>query len=92
MTRKLVFRVHVIRRMFERHISVKDVRGVLMTGEAIERYDNDKPYPTQLVLGFVGTEPLHVVVANREGEAVVITVYVPGSDQWDSTFKRRKLR
>jgi hypothetical protein len=41
---RLVFRVHAIRRMFQRHISEKEVRHVLETGETIETYPEDRPY------------------------------------------------
>ena len=91
---RLVFRVHAIQRMFDRHIAVKDVRDVLETGELIECYADDEPYPSYLVLGFAGPRPIHVVAANddREERTVVITVYEPTPDQWDSTFKRRRLQ
>ena len=91
---KLVFRVHAIQRMFDRHIAVKNVRDVLETGELIECYADDKPCPSYLVLGFAGPRPIHVVAANddREERTVVITGDEPMADQWDSAFKRRKLQ
>jgi len=42
---RLVFRVHAIRRMFERRISDEDIRYILQTGEVIENYLDDSPYP-----------------------------------------------
>jgi hypothetical protein len=42
---RVVFRVHAIQRMFQRGIDGDDVRHVLTTGEVIERYPNDTPYP-----------------------------------------------
>ena len=42
---RLIFRVHAVRRMFERGISEEDVRAVLATGETIESYPSDTPYP-----------------------------------------------
>ena len=44
---RLVFRVYAIRRMFQRHISEKEVRHVLETGETIETYPEDGPYPSR---------------------------------------------
>ncbi len=89
---KLVFRVHAIERMFQRNISVQDVRGVLETGETIERYPDDWPFPSRLVLGWRHNRPIHVIVADDEkgGEAVVVTVYEPDPQLWDADFKRRK--
>lgn len=88
----LVFRVHAIRRMFERNISVTDVRNALESGEAIEAYPDDKPYPSRLVLGWAGRRPIHVVAADNAaaGEIVVVTVYEPDPAAWDRDFRRRK--
>ena len=61
---RLVFRVHAIQRMFQREISVAHVRQVLSTGEVIESYPDDTPYPSRLVLGWCEGRPLHVVVAD----------------------------
>jgi len=50
---RLVFRVHAIQRMFQRRISEDDdVRHILSTGEVIEAYPNDTPYPSNLILGW----------------------------------------
>ena len=51
---ELVFSVHAIRRMAERDIAVSDVRMVLESGEVIESYPDDQPYPSKLALGSVG--------------------------------------
>jgi len=51
MADKLIFRVHALRRMFEPGIAVDEVRAALDTGETIEQYLEDTPYPSRLVLG-----------------------------------------
>lgn len=78
--------------MFERNITDDDVLAVLADGETIERYDDDKPYPSRLILGFRGDRPLHVVTAynDAEDETIVITVYVPDPARWDSTYRQRR--
>ena len=88
----LVFRVHAVRRMFERGISVEDVRAVIAIGETIATYPDDTPYPSRLILGWRGPRPLHVVAADHEeaDEVIVITVYEPDPAQWDSEFRRRQ--
>ena len=63
----LLFRVHAIERMARRNIGIEDVRAVLDSGEVIEDYPDDFPYPSALVLGWVKNRPLHVVVANLVG-------------------------
>ena len=89
---RLVFRIHAIQRMFQRRINIEDVQHILKTGEVIEEYPDDTPYPSRLVLGWSGTRPLHVVVGdnNEDKETIVITVYEPGSNEWEHGFKRRK--
>jgi hypothetical protein len=88
---KIIFRAHAIIRMFQRHVDEKDVRSVLETGEIIEGYPDDTPYPSRLVLGWLGSRPLHVVAAENiaDNETIVITVYEPGQDKWSPNFKRR---
>jgi hypothetical protein len=89
---RLVFRVHVIQRMFERNISDEDIRSVIEKGETIKEYSDDKPFPSRLMLGKIGTRPLHVVVAeNHEAqETIVITAYEPDEKIWEVDFRSRK--
>lgn len=47
--------------MFERGLSVSDVRQALESGVIIEDYPEDLPYPSRLVLGRVGSRAIHVV-------------------------------
>ena len=91
-TKRLVFRTHAIRRMFQRRISPQEIRHVLETGVIVEEYPDDLPYPSRLVLGWHTTRPLHVVAADNpaEQETIVITVYEPDPDQWELGFTRRK--
>jgi len=90
--KKLIFRVHAVQRMFQRRISEEDVRFVLDTGEMIEEYPEDTPYPSRLILGEREKRPLHVVAAENtlSKETIVITVYEPDPDQWEPGFRRRK--
>jgi hypothetical protein len=88
---KIIFRTHAIIRMFQRRVDERDVRSILETGEVIEAYPDDTPYPSRLVLGWVGNRPLHVVVADNsaDNETIVITVYQPDQDKWSPNFRRR---
>ena len=92
MMHRLVFRVHAIERMFERRITEEDVREVVGKGETIEHYPEDSPYPSRLILGWQGSRPIHVVVADQkeENELIVITVYEPDPALWQPDFRRRK--
>ena len=59
-----------------------------------ETYPEDKPFPSRLVLGWSGSRPVHVVVADNVAaqEAIIITVYHPDAEEWEAGFKRRKRR
>lgn len=48
--------------------------------------------PSRLVLGWRGIRPIHIVAADNlsAGETIIVTVYEPDPQQWDSDFKRRK--
>jgi Domain of unknown function (DUF4258) len=89
---RLVFRVHAIQRIALRGISEAEVRAVLTSGEAIEEYPDDTPYPSRLVLGWVGSRPLHVVAADNpeDEDTIVITAYEPEPNQWEAGFRRRR--
>ena len=91
---RLVFRVHAIQRMFERGIAKEDVRQALSTGKTIEAYPEDQPYPSRLVLGWVGVRPIHVVVADNpvQQETIVVTVYEPDPTKGETGFERRRQR
>ena len=91
---RLVFRVHAIQRMFQRRVSEEEVKQVVSVGETIETYPEDKPFASRLMLGWSGFRPIHVVVADNVAaqEAIIITVYQPDAEEWESGFKRRKCR
>ncbi len=89
---KLIVRVHAIKRMSQRGITVEDVESIIRTGKVIASYPNDAPYPSNLFLGYVGPRPMHVVLAENsvDDESVVITVYEPDTKQWDQDFVKRR--
>lgn len=76
--------------MFERNISVEDIAAVLKTGEVIENYPDDLPYPSRLVLGNAAGRAIHVVFAMAPEVAIVVTCYEPDPELWDEGLRRRK--
>lgn len=89
---KIRFTQHALRRMFDRGISPEDVRTVVMTGDIIEEYPDDIPYPSVLVLGWARNRPRHAVVAwdVAGGECSVVTVYIPDAAMWNDDFRTRR--
>jgi len=85
---------HAIKQMFARSISTEEVITVLHAGEIATEYPDDTPYPSRLMSGRAGMRQIHVVVGyNREEmEGIVITVYEPSVQLWDTDFKTRKPR
>ena len=86
----LVVTQHSRKRFAERGISVDDIGFVIKTGEIIEQYPGDKPFPSCLILGRSGERVLHVV-ASIDGEWVyIITAYAPSPEKWEADWKTRK--
>ncbi|MEI6413174.1 MAG: DUF4258 domain-containing protein [Pseudomonadota bacterium] len=83
---------HAFERMFERAVTPETIEQIITQGETIASYPDDRPYPSELMLGFDQTRAVHVVVARdaETGQCHVVTVYVPDPVLWDETFKRRK--
>jgi hypothetical protein len=46
---RLVCRGHAIERMLDRNVTVDDVRFVVIDGETLENYLDDKPFPSRLI-------------------------------------------
>ncbi|MBE0508466.1 MAG: DUF4258 domain-containing protein, partial [Marinospirillum sp.] len=68
---------HALRRMFERGLTEQEVAAVLRTGVMLIDYPDDRPYPSQLRLGWVNSKAIHVVVSQNPetGACYLITVY-----------------
>ena len=62
-------------------------RDLGQKGEIIESYENDKPYPSFLILYTIEKRPIHVVFAYDDNEnIVVITTYIPHNTKWENDF------
>jgi len=91
----IAFKKHSILRMYERNIIADEVKGILISGEIIESYLEDRPLPSCLILGYTTKQrPIHVVVSVDKEEQMlwVITVYIPSLEEWEEGFRRRKTK
>ena len=74
-------------------ISEDEIYPAIRSGEAIEEYAEDMPYPSALVLGFTkSSRALHIVCAydNENDRAIVITAYQPDPTRWVEHRWRKK--
>jgi hypothetical protein len=78
--------------MFERRVTLKEVKDAIRLGKIIETYSKSTPYPSVLLLYWNDLRPLHVVVATDSAYKTkhVITVYESGIDIWEVGFERRR--
>jgi hypothetical protein len=67
--------------------------AAILSGEVIEEYPDDHPFPSCLILGFDETHrPIHSVVAysNSQDLPIVVTAYVPDPSRWVDFRTRRR--
>lgn len=85
---------HALKIMFERDISRKAVKHIVRTGEVIEAYPEDKPFPSFLILGYWQDKPLHAVIAYDMSDKwlYVITAYEPDEEHFESNWKIRRAK
>ena len=88
----LHFSRHAFERMFQRGINPDAVAQIVASGEIIADYPDDQPYPSALLLGFHGDQPVHAVVAHdpATGDCHLVTIYWPDPAIWDETFRKRR--
>ena len=82
---------HANNRLIERGIDIDDIKCVILSGEIIQQYEDDKPFPSCLVLGkALNCEYIHVVVSIEAETLYIITAYHPNKTKWEHDLKTRK--
>lgn len=88
---KIKWSTHCLARMQERDISIDDIDNCIKSGEIIEDYPDDFPYPSCLVFGYtINNKVLHVVVGSDKEYVYIITAYFPNTSKFENDFKTRK--
>lgn len=83
---------HVLKRLLQRSIRQADVVQAIQSGEIIEVYPDDYPYPSCLLLGTdAAGNALHVCCGRGPNEIWMITAYHPDPEEWESDLKTRKV-
>jgi len=89
---KVFVTAHAAERFRQRGIKAKDIRNAVQTGEIIEQYPDDYPYPSCLLLGMsVKLQPVHVVMSDEGNVSRIITAYFPNTEKWEIDLKTRKV-
>ena len=85
---------HVLERMFQRSILREEVIEALKTGECIEDYPEDRPFPSALFLGWHRERALHVVVAldDAASKIFIVTVYQPDLRYFEPDLRTRRRK
>lgn len=86
----MVLTQHSRKRFSERGIKIQDITNAIETGEIIEDYPEDYPFPSCLILGKSGEVNIHIVASINADMIYLITAYIPNPDKWEDDFKTRK--
>ena len=83
---------HCQKRMDIREILLDEIIETINYGELITKYEEDKPFPSNLILKFVNGRPLHVMVAQDPVslQRILITAYWPDYNTWQPDFRNKK--
>lgn len=82
---------HASNRCIQRNITQKDIKNCIMTGEIIEQYPGDFPWPSCLVFGYtVDNRIIHIVVSDNGEYSKIITAYIPDTEIFESDLKTRR--
>jgi hypothetical protein len=93
---KVLYSSHAVREMRTEPFGViteQQICEAILSGEIIESYPADTPYPSALVYGKTGSgRPLHAVCAYDEADrrVVIVTVYHPDPNVWIENRRRKR--
>ena len=90
---QIIYTQHALDEMNEEEemITPEEIRQVVLEGEIIEDYPEDKRGHSCLILGYSGKErPIHVVCAPKDEYLGIITTYIPTLGKWENDFRTRK--
>lgn len=78
--------------MVKRGITRAEVLTALSSGELIEEYPEDLPFPSALFFHMKEQTPVHVVAAfdAHAQQVFIITAYRPDRDHFEADFKTRR--
>lgn len=89
--RKVIWTRHCLNRLSQRDISILDIKTAISNGNIIERYYDDYPYQSCLILGRDNKKRnIHIVCGINNESVYIITAYYPENDKWEKDMKTRR--
>lgn len=86
----IILTQHSRKRFAERGIRIQDICEAIRSGEIIEDYPDDFPFPSCLILGNNNHKFFHVCASIHENMIYLITAYIPDAQKWEADWKTRK--
>lgn len=83
------FSDHAVKRMIKRSIDRHEVEAVILTGEIIEEYPDDKYSPSCLIYGRTQSGSALHVQASFPPLVVIVMTYEPDPEEWINGKIRR---
>lgn len=88
---RIIISAHALERCRQRGIKQKDIRNCIFSGEVIEQYPEDFPFPSCLVYGYaIDHRVIHVVISDEGTGSRIVTAYIPNTDKFEDDLKTRK--
>lgn len=88
---KIIISIHAQERLRQRGIKQRDIKSCIMSGEIIEQYPDDFPFPSCLIFGYaINKKVLHVVASDEGTISRIITAYYPSIEKFEDDLKTRK--
>lgn len=93
--KKIIYTIHALDEMNaeDEMITTKEVKHIIINGEIIEDYPEDKRGHSCLMFGISNNKrPVHAVCAPKDEYLAIITAYIPSLDKWEADFKTRRKK
>lgn len=90
---KISWSLHAIKKLRLERLRKAEIENSLKECIIVEDYPVEgRPLPDCLVLGFIGSAPVHAVVAiDMDFDRIlIVTVYRPSAERWEDDWKTRK--
>ena len=90
---KIYWSSHAVKKLRIEGLRKAEVENSLTGCVTIEDYPaGNRALPDCLVLGYIGSEPVHLVVAIDKDldRVLIVTVYRPSGERWEDDWKTRR--